>query len=264
MGNNEYIQANRAAWNQAAPIHAEHNLEKLLHDFKIPGFTCLDDIKKGIPDEIGLAGKDVAQMCCNNGRELLSLRNMGAGRCVGFDLADAFIEQGRSLASSAGIDCEFVCSSVNEIPRGYDGGFDLVYITVGALGWMPDLNDLFAVVKRLLRPGGWLLIYEMHPMLDMFDAEAEDSFPLRHSYFKSEPYAEEGGLDYYGNKEYHSLMSYWFHHKMSDIIQGCLNNRLQLVSFQEYDHDVSSVFKGMEKQAVRPPLSYTLVVRYLE
>ena len=263
MDDKEYIHANRAAWNQAAPIHGEHNFEKLLLDFQTPGFTCLDDIEIKILNEIGLSGKNVAQLCCNNGRELLSLKNMGASRCVGFDLADAFIEQANTLASSAGIDCEFVCTDVYEIAPSYDGCFDLVYISVGALGWMPDLNAFLAVVKRLLRPGGWLLIYEMHPMLDMFEVGPEGTFPLQYSYFKNEPYAEEGGLDYYGNQAYAGSISYWFHHKISDIIQGCLNNGLRVTSFHEYDHDVSSVFKGLERQEVKPPLSYTLVARYL-
>ena len=264
MKNKDYIQANRIAWNQTAPIHRKQTFEQLFLDFEKAGYTCLDNIEKGILKEIGVSGKDVAQLCCNNGRELLSLKNLGASRCVGFDISDAFIEQAKELASVADLACDFVCTDIYEIPRHYDESFDLVYITVGVLGWMPDLKDFFAVVKRLLRPGGWLFIYEMHPMLDMFDEEAEEPGKLRHSYFKQEPYAEEGGLDYYGNTEYEASVSYWFHHKVSDIIQSCLNNGLRILSFHEYDHDVSSVFKDMEKQEIRPPLSYTLTARLLD
>ena len=36
---------------------------------------------------------------------------------------------------------------------------------------MPDLVIFFAVVTKLLRPGGRLVIYETHPVLEMFDPE---------------------------------------------------------------------------------------------
>lgn len=134
---------------------------------------------------------------------------------------------------------------------------------MGTLGWMPDLGGFFAAARRLLRCGGWLLVYEMHPILDMFDAEPGGTFPLRHSYFRTGPYADEEGLDYYGNSAYESSISYWFHHRLSDIIQSGLDNGFRLTSFQEYGHDVSNVFKGMEKQEAGLPLSYTLLARCL-
>lgn len=49
---------------------------------------------------------------CNNGRELLSIKNKGAGYCVGFDIAEGFIDQARQLAKAGDIDCEFVQSDV--------------------------------------------------------------------------------------------------------------------------------------------------------
>ncbi len=38
---------------------------------------------------------------------------------------------------------------------------------------MPDLARFFRVVAGLLRPGGQLVIYETHPVLEMFDPEVE-------------------------------------------------------------------------------------------
>jgi hypothetical protein len=99
--------ANRAAWEQAAPIHHKHNQAKLVESYSKPGFTDLDAVETERLEALGVAGKDVAQICCNNGRELLSIKNMGAARCVGFDGAQGFIDQARELAVAAGLDVEW-------------------------------------------------------------------------------------------------------------------------------------------------------------
>ncbi len=100
MNRKSFTDANREAWDQAAALHRSQNMESLLAGFRRPGHSCLDEIETERLQALGVAGKDVAQLCCNNGRELLSVKNMGAGRCVGFDAAKGFIEQARELAAA--------------------------------------------------------------------------------------------------------------------------------------------------------------------
>jgi ubiquinone/menaquinone biosynthesis C-methylase UbiE len=257
----DYFDANRAAWNEAAPRHAAAAFERLAKNFGQPGYSVLDAIETGWLNEIGISGKDVVQLSCNNGRELLSLKNLGAGRCVGFDISDGFIEQAHKLAQVSGIPCEFVRANVYEIPAEYDHQFDLVYITVGALGWLPDMNGFFRVVARLLRPGGWVMIYEMHPILDMFTPGTPRTLELVDSYFRTEPYIEDDGLDYVGQTDYKGPVTFWFHHKMSDIIQSCIDQGLAVRRFVEYEHDISNSFAYLAKETIRPPLCYLLIAR---
>ena len=261
MNRDEYTEANRAAWDEAAPIHAKHKHDALLKEVQRPNFCRLDAVELAILNRIGLAGKAVAQLCCNNGVELLSISGLGAARCVGFDISRAFIDQARQLSAAGGIECEFVQSDVYEIPPGHDGQFDLVYISVGALGWMPDLLRFMQVVRRLLAPGGRLFLYEMHPMLDMFDPDEDNPPLLKYSYFHTEPYMEEEGIDYVGGTTYQSSPTYWFHHKMSDVIQRCIDVGLTIESFEEHDHDVSAVFRHFEAFEIKPAMSYTLLAR---
>ncbi|MEX2236720.1 MAG: class I SAM-dependent methyltransferase [Dehalococcoidia bacterium] len=260
---NSYTEANRTAWNQTAPVHAKARLDELIECFSQPGYSRLKQLEEDrLVNEVGVKGKDVVQPACNNARELLSIKNLGARRCVGFDISDGFIGQGRQIAAAGGIECELVRSSVYEIPAEYDNSFDLVYITIGALGWMPDIDQFFAIVARLLRPGGQLFIYEMHPILDMFESgEGTESLKLYYSYFRTEPYVDDDGLDYLTNTTYESAKSYWFHHKLSDIIGAVLKNGMTLTAFDEYDHDISNVFAHLENETIRPPLSYILIAR---
>jgi SAM-dependent methyltransferase len=259
MDRQSVTEQNRAAWNETAGIHEAKRLNELLEAVARPGFSTLDEVERRVFDELGVQGKAIAQLCCNNGRELLSLKLAGAGRATGFDIADGVVEQGARLASAAGVDIEFVRTSVYDIPHAFDGAFDLVYVTVGALGWLPDLDAFFAIVSRMLRPRGALFIYEMHPCLDMFDTDK--GLEVRHSYFRREPFVNENERDYFDPEKRVAARSYWFHHTMADVIGGCLRHGLALERFEEHPHDISTTFAHLEREEIRPPMCYALVAR---
>lgn len=262
MKRDDYTAANREAWNEAAPIHARQRFEQLLADFRRPGHSCLDALETRTLQEIGLAGKAVAQICCNNGRELLSVKNLGAARCVGFDISDGFIAQARQLARAGAIEAEFLTTDIYRIPARFDANFDLAIITIGVLGWMPDLKGFFSVVARLLKPGGQLFIYEQHPIMGMFEPGDPEPQPrLRHSYFRSDPFRDETGLDYWSGETYKSKPTYWFQHKLSDTMTACIGTGFALEAFTEHDHDVSNIFGNVTAQPILPPLSYSLIAR---
>ena len=251
--------ANRAMWNHTAEVHARLKLDELEESFRDPTFMVLDDIETTALEQVGVAGRDVVQLSCNNGRELLCVERMGARRCVGFDISDKFIAQAQLLAEAAGSNATFVATDVYEIPPTYDASFDVAYVTIGALGWFPDLTAWYGVVARLLRPGGHLVLYEMHPMLDMFDAA--DGPILKHSYFRTTPYYEASGPDYFDPDTTVDAESYWFHHKLSDVIGGALEAGMEIRRFDEYGHDISMVFRAFQDLEAKPPLSYLLVAQ---
>lgn len=261
MQRSDYTAANLRAWDQAAPVHSRHRLDQWLTEFSQPGWSCLDEVATGLLRGIGLRGRVVAQPCCNNGRELISIANLGASHCLGFDVSAAFLEQARQLSDAAHAPCEFLQTDVYAIPNRFDRCADLVYISIGSLGWMPDLPAFLDVVRRLLRPEGWLAMYEMHPMLGMFDNEEQDPPPLRHSYFRREPFVETDGLDYWEGTQYESPPTYWFQHTLGDIVGGLLDHGFRLQSFREYDHDISGAFAYMDRLTVRPPLCFTLTAQ---
>lgn len=257
----DYIEANRQAWDAAAPHHKRAaQYDALLAGFAEPGFTCLDEVADPGLRALGLAGKDVAQLCCNNGRELLSVRNLGAANCVGFDLSAGFLAQASELAAAGGIGCAFVEGPVTAIPAAYDGAFDIVFVTIGVFGWMPDLDAFMAVAARLLRPGGRFFACEEHPILNMYEPDA----PTRpvHSYFKAEPFAEAEAMDYYGGADYAAPRHYWFVHPLSAVVTACLEAGLALEQLREHPLNVSEDAKQVfENQPAQLPLSYTLVAR---
>jgi SAM-dependent methyltransferase len=160
---NQYSELARDAWNEAAPIHWR-STNKLIDELADPSTIYLAPSHVHELQRCGLSGKTVAQLNCNNGRELISMVRLGARHGTGFDISTEFITQARELANAAGASCEFVCTDVYEIPSAHDGQYDLVVVTAGALCFMSDLQRYLGVAKRLLRIGGRLNMYECHPI----------------------------------------------------------------------------------------------------
>ncbi|SYZ72153.1 conserved hypothetical protein [Candidatus Zixiibacteriota bacterium] len=256
----KYTEANRIAWNEAMPYHQKAKDGKFFKAFQTPGYSCLDEIVTEKLREIGLVGKDVAHLGCNDGRETLSLKNLGAGKCIGFDISDIAIEEARRLADTARVPCGFVRSDIYEIPQIYNNSFDLIFITIGFLPWLPDLNRFFKIVHQLLRKGGTLLIYDSHPFLNMFDPHKQEKpFTMTDSYFRKEPWVENQSLDYYSNTPYEASTHYDFPFTLSDILNGLISNHFEIIRFNEYDHDISLCYEYLQKAGSMMPLSYILI-----
>lgn len=259
-----YIDSNRAAWDEAAPHHrAAESFQDLLKGFASPGFSCFDPVAHDVLRHLQLAGKAVAQLCCNNGRELLSVKNLGAGRCVGFDQSSGFLEQARELAAAAKIDCRFVHGDVHRIPEEFNRAFDLVLVTIGVFGWMPDLRAFLKVAARLLRGGGALFVYEQHPIMNMFEpTDGVDPHRLANSYFRREPFVENNIIVYEGAAGQTGSTHYWFVHTLADVLSSCIDSGLRIEHFREYAHNISSeefdVYDGRHAQL---PQGYTLIAR---
>jgi len=254
--------ANREAWNEVAPIHAAHNQATLIEQFGDPAFTLLEPVEIERLEALDVAGKDVAQICCNNGRELICVKRLGAARCVGFDGAQGFVEQARELNQAAGTDCAFVCTDIYDIDAEYDAAFDVVFITIGVLSWMPDLTRFFAVLERIMRPGAALFIHEQHPVLEMMQPGGpDDPVVFELSYFTKSPYVETQGLDYWSGEKYDAKPATSFNHTMSDVIMAGVGLGLRVEHFEESPEHISNTWYNVESQVDGFPMSYTLVFR---
>ncbi|MCD4818683.1 MAG: class I SAM-dependent methyltransferase [Candidatus Cloacimonetes bacterium] len=258
----KYTEANRKAWNEAMPKHRDVMTEKWDKLYSDPNFIFQKDEEFENLNKIGIKGKRIAHLSCNNGLELMSLKRLGAKKCVGFDISDEAISDAKLRAEKFQIDCQFVQTDVLEIDEKYYGKFDMVYITVGALIWIPDLNLYFEKASKLLVNGGILFIYEHHPFASIFPFE-DDKDPLKaeNSYFTDEIYIGNEGIDYYGNTTYESASAYEFSYTISKLLNILIRNGFCLTLFNEYDKDIALSFARLEKADIKLPLSYILIAR---
>jgi SAM-dependent methyltransferase len=241
MNRNEYVQANREAWNEAQAVHAKNRTCDIVTDIK-EGRLHFD---LNLLGEYDLRDKVVGQFCCNNGRETLSMSFLGAKECVGFDISDSFIDEARVMSEKLRFNCSFIQGDICGITshREY---FDLVIFTVGALPWLQDLNCVFSTVSGVLKPGGTVIVSDWHPFLGMFAMPGEDDFDPAHpykiaySYFRKDPVIEDNGMDYVGGTVYQSRKFYSFNHTLSDIITAMIRNGLRVTDLKESADNITS------------------------
>lgn len=256
-----YIEGNKAAWEEAFdhkhPGWGEENHIRLQKE-ELP-FFC-DDMA-ALLKTINFKGKSAAQFCCNNGRELLSLMQLGAAEGVGFDIAENIIRQAEETAQKANIkNCRFVATSILDIDEQYHNRFDFIMFTIGAITWFEDLKPLFQKVSDCLKPGGILLIHDFHPVMNMLPMPGEPEFDEDHlnrvtySYFRKEPWIENEGMGYM-SETYESKTFISFSHTMSDIITAVSRSKMRVDELKEFDYDIglSEAYDGKGF-----PLSYIL------
>ncbi|MEM7672747.1 MAG: class I SAM-dependent methyltransferase [Verrucomicrobiota bacterium] len=259
-----YIGANRLAWDEAMPRHQAKNQSKWDDRFQNPDYYVFENPELEKLNELGISGKDIAHVCCNNGVELMSLKNLGANRCVGFDFSEMAISEAQRRAKACGISCEFFRTDVYEIEDRFYGIFDIVYVSIGCFGWLPDLEKLFKKISSLLKKGGVLFVYEQHPFVEMLPTDSgSESDPLKivEPYFRTEPFEDTHGIDYVGGTVYDSKPNYWFVWTLSDIFMSLKSASLQLDTFYEYPQDISAEHQRTENAGVQIPLSYILTAR---
>ncbi len=113
------------------------------------------------------------------------------------------------------------------------GDFDVVYTSIGTIGWIGDLERWAQQVAGLLRPGGILFIRDGHPMLYGLDDTAPD-LRIRYRYFadgRAQTWDED--TTYVGDGRLTSTRTYEFPHPVSETIGAVLGAGLVLERYDE-------------------------------
>jgi len=267
--NKELTEKNREAWNEALLYHQKARKNWLYDGFENPDFTTFnrdgDDILIENIKKINLQDKTIAQLPCNNGRELLSLMKFGAKRGIGFDISDTAIAEAEKLKIISNLNVEFNRTNILEINDIHKNTIDFIYISEGSLLWFSSLNEYFQIISKLLKQGGRMLIYEMHPFAHFFWSSNElnnvptlDNFI---SYFEKELLSDENGLDYIGGEKYEAKECFSYMHKISDIINAIINNGIEIEKIEEYNFGCGTELVSNVNEDIRGkfPLSYLLI-----
>lgn len=158
----EYETLNQAYWDDRAPAHVEsgYGIDELLAD---P--DALSDVVAFDRTWLGdISGLDAVHLQCHIGTDTLGLARLGA-KVTGLDLSGESLAAARELAERAGAEIEYVQAPVTRAAEVLGRRFDLVYTGVGAICWIPSMAEWARNVAGLLRPGGRLVMTEIHPLL---------------------------------------------------------------------------------------------------
>lgn len=270
----EWRRANRANWDERVGLHLGPGSLYDLGPLRA-GRGRLDAI---VSAELGpVAGLRVLHLQCHFGQDTLTLAQQGAAEVVGLDFSAPAIAAARALAAELGLAdrARFVEADLYDAPRAIpegSGGFDRVFVTWGALGWLPDIAGWARIVAGFLRPGGGrLYLAEAHPVALVFDdlagtAEGKPGWFL--PYFGREPLVLEDSTDYAHSEARlrHAVTHTWLH-PLADVIGALRGAGLSLDWLHEHPRLTWRMFRGLVRDSDgfwtwpdRPwlPLAYSL------
>jgi SAM-dependent methyltransferase len=242
----DYLDLNRASWDDRAPAHAaspDYNLQGYVDDPAYIGNVVQFD-RPLLGDLEGLRG---VHLQSHIGTDTVGLSRLGA-RMTGLDFSLAAIAQARALVARSGDDVTFVESEVYDAVSALGGEkFDLVFTGIGALCWLPSISRWAAIVSALLKPGGRLFIREGHPMLwSLADARPDGLLVVDFPYFeRDEPTVwDDGGTYVETDVVFTANTTHSWNHGLAEIVSALVAEGLQVTGLVEHDSVPWEAFPG--------------------
>jgi SAM-dependent methyltransferase len=234
MRHDEALAANLQNWEARVPVHvASYGLDRFLED---PAHLSTV-VRYDAPALGDLTGLRVAHLQCHIGTDTISLARLGA-EVVGLDFSPSAVAVARDLADRAGTPARFVQADVYDAADVLDRDVDVVYTTVGIVGWLPSMARWAEVVAALLAPGGRLYLRDGHPLLMTLDeTRGDQQLVVTHPYFgDAHPKRWEDDTSYVGEAgAVTSPVHYEWHHPLSEIVQAVIDAGLVITRLHEGD-----------------------------
>ncbi|WP_420235645.1 methyltransferase [Streptomyces xiaopingdaonensis] len=258
----DYLDLNRALWDERVPIHTASEY------YDVEGFKRgVDPLREFEPGEVGdVTDKRLAHLQCHIGLDTLAWARRGA-RVTGLDFSAPAVEQARELAAELSLDARFVTADVYESGALLGtGAYDIVYTGVGALCWLPDMQQWAETVASLLAPGGMLYLSEFHPFADTL---APDGRTVTHDYFGNGPLVGDMRGTYADTEaSTRNTRAVAFQHGLGDVVSAVVTAGMKVDFLHEHDSTVFQKFPALEAHAdgafrlptgrPRVPLMYSL------
>lgn len=264
------FELNRTNWNERADLHAaspEYQAERFV---AAPGHLSAV-VRFDLPRLGDIRGLHAVHLQCHIGTDTLSLARLGA-RMSGLDFSAASLAQASKLAQRCGAPIEYVEASVYDAATALPpASFDLVYTGIGALNWLPRIDDWACNVAALLKPGGRLFLREGHPLMFSLDEDRQDALVIRHPYFEqSEPMVWDDAETYVQTtRPLSARTTHEWNHGLGEIVTALLRHGLAISGLEEHDSLPWEALPGqmtlgadgewrLHRGRERVPLSYTL------
>ncbi|MDW5315547.1 class I SAM-dependent methyltransferase [Rhizobium sp. PL01] len=244
---NAYIETNRLNWDDRAGLHATDTTGSYRIDRVLAGGSSLHALEAS---EIGdITGKDIIHLQCHIGLDTLSLKHLGARSVTGLDFSPVAIAAAQDFAAKSGTEATFVEASVYDAPAVLENQtYDMVFVTWGAIHWLPDIFKWAEIVAGLLRPGGRVYLLDGHPQMYQYEGAEHGRLSLAYGWRTpaDAPLMFEETHTYTGDERplTHQRMYEWLH-PVSDTVNALLKAGLALDFLNEHEILVWRHYPGM-------------------
>jgi SAM-dependent methyltransferase len=244
---------NQANWDERVPIHLNapnaYDLTRLR-----AGTETLDPIAAAVLGPVD--GLNVLHLQCHFGMDSLTIAR-DAASVTGVDFSPPAIATALSLTAELGFSdrTRFIEANIYDALTALPdpGRFDRVFVSWGALCWLPDMAAWARIVAAFLAPGGFLSLAEAHPAAYVFDdstATADGRPGWYVPYLGRDPLLLENSEDYADPTiPLRNRRTVEFLHPLSDIMTALLEAGLRIDRFQEHDSITWKLFDLLVKRA---------------
>ncbi len=253
----DYLALNKAAWDKRTALHVDSEF------YDVAGFLAGNSSLKSIErDLIGdVSAKKLLHLQCHFGLDSLSWARLGA-EVTAVDLSSEAIQQAKALAEQTQQTVEFICDDVYHYGEVTRPIHDWVFVSYGALCWLPDIERWAQVVAASLKTGGKLCLAEFHPVHDLISG---------YGYFHREQadLDEEGSYTENDDGEVSPMLTWG--HPISDVVNALIKAGLIIEQLKEYDYSPYNCFEDLverepgqfyyEHEHYESPLVYSIVAR---
>jgi len=237
----EYIDANRALWDELTNVHVGSTY------YDVPTFLAGGTSLRPVElSELGdVEGQKLLHLQCHFGLDTLSWARRGA-LVTGVDFSPAAIDAACQLAMKTAIEAEFVCANVCDLPESLSRRFDIVYTSYGVLPWLQDLAPWAAAIVDCLRPEGFFYIVEFHPIGRVLMGD-ESGWDVGEGYFnRGEPFAVRAEGSYADRAALlEHKTSYEWQHPLSDIVNALIAAGLRIDFLHEFPFSIEQQSPSM-------------------
>lgn len=236
MALDEHRRANLANWDERVSGHIApdgYDIESLVND---P--TALTGVVRFDRHAIGeVAGKTLLHSQCHIGTDTLSWAKLGA-EVTGIDFSPNAISAARDIARRMGVDATFIETEFYESPKHLSQQFDIVYTSVGAICWLPDITRWGEIVADFVKPGGSFYIRDSHPMLMALDDKRTDKeMVVTYNYFFTpEPQSFSEAESYEGSARLKNAQTFEWCHGIADVLNALIGAGLRIERVEELQH----------------------------
>ena len=182
---NEREIAVKNYWNEVSDsewyrsLRTEERLGRLRKDPRTAFYPGVLELMEKYTGEF--RGKKILLPSSGDNHAAFAFALMGA-KVTSADLSDRQLENARRISESWNLDIAYVCDDTTRLSEFGDGTFDMVYTSNGTLSWITDLKEMYGNIRRVLKKGGYSVLYDIHPFTRPFTMEAWKAPEIRKSY----------------------------------------------------------------------------------
>lgn len=234
------VGTNLAYWESLAGFHGTGDDRYYDVEAIVRGETRMTDLEEAALDRAtggrGVAGLDVAHLQSHLGLDSVTMAQRGA-RVTCIDFSPTALAKAAHIAERAGVHVHTVVAEATAV--GTDahadlhGRFDLVYVTIGAICWIGDLDAWMRSVAALLRPGGRLVVVEIHPLMNVVGST--DPVVMDFPYAAAGPQAWSGSGSYANPDADHiGGATVEYAHSLGEVVTSAIEAGLRIDHLAEH------------------------------